>query len=223
MKIELSVNGSPVTLEVDPMRRLLDVIREDLAHTGTKEGCGEGECGACSVLLDGNLVNSCLIPVVQAEGCEVTTIEGMRESELGRIISDAFAEAHAVQCGFCSPGMMMAAMGYLGGGTDAGAASRGTGRESAATAGTTGPGSRGSDSSGTAGPDKDAGKGYPPSLAEEEIREAISGNICRCTGYDMIVDGIQLAGNRLAEAGSDDGRSPGEEAGNTGAGGGAAP
>ena len=198
MKIELSVNGKPVTLEVDPMRRLLDVIREDLVLTGTKEGCGEGECGACSVLLDGRLVNSCLIPVIQAEGCEITTIEGARESELGRTISDAFAETHAVQCGFCSPGMMMAALGYLSGGTDAGA---GSSPESAAGGGPTAQ--RGNARSG-AGQDN---PGPGPSLSEAEIRDAISGNICRCTGYDMIVDGIELAGRRLTGLDSADGES----------------
>lgn len=208
MKIELSVNGKPVTLEVEPMRRLLDVIREDLNLTGTKEGCGEGECGACSVLLDGRLVNSCLIPVIQAEGCEITTIEGARESELGRTISDAFAETHAVQCGFCSPGMMMAAMGYLGGGTDAGTSSS---PESAAV-GKTGPESAagGGSTAQTGNARSGAGQENPgarPSLSEAEIRDAISGNICRCTGYDMIVDGIELAGRRLTGLDSADGES----------------
>lgn len=209
MKIECNVNGKPTTLDVDPMRRLLDVIREDLGLTGTKEGCGEGECGACSVLLNGKLVNSCLIPVAQAEGCEITTIEAMRESELGRIVSDAFAEAHAVQCGFCSPGMMMAAMGYLAGGTDAGAAADaagagGSGPETGgperarpgAAADATGPGGSGPESGGPGGTGTTGADRQP---TEAEIREAISGNICRCTGYDMIVDGIQLAGHRLAE------------------------
>ncbi len=179
MKIEFTVNGEKRGLDLDPMQRLLDVLREDLGLTGTKEGCGEGECGACSVLLDGKLVNSCLIPVVQAAGSEITTIEGVRESDLGKIISDAFAETHAVQCGFCSPGMMMAAAAYLTGG----AGPVGTG---ATGGGPTGGGARGATA---------------PPLSEAEIREAISGNICRCTGYDMIVDGIELAGRRLSGLG----------------------
>ncbi len=169
MKIDFTVNGEKRSLDIDPMRRLLDVIREDLGLTGTKEGCGEGECGACSVLLDGKLINSCLIPIAQAAGSEVTTIEGVRESDLGRSISDAFAETHAVQCGFCTPGMMMAAAAYLTGGVEP-----------------TGGGARST---------------APPTLSEAEIREAISGNICRCTGYDMIVDGIEAAARRLSRSG----------------------
>ena len=189
MKIEFTVNGEKRGLDLDPMQRLLDVIREDLGLTGTKEGCGEGECGACSVLLDGKLVNSCLIPVVQAAGSEITTIEGVRESDLGKIISDAFAETHAVQCGFCSPGMMMAAAAYLTGG----AGPVGTGpTEGGPTEG--GP-------TGGAGPAGGARGATAPPLSEAEIREAISGNICRCTGYDMIVDGIELAGRRLSGLG----------------------
>jgi carbon-monoxide dehydrogenase small subunit len=179
MKIEFTVNGEKRNLDIDPMRRLLDVIREDLGLIGTKEGCGEGECGACSVLLDGKLVNSCLIPIAQAVGTEVTTIEGVRESDLGKTISEAFAETHAVQCGFCSPGMMMAAAAYLTGG-----------------AGPVGSGPAGGRPTG-AGP-----TGAPRAAGSEtEIREAISGNICRCTGYDMIVDGIELAGQRLSGLG----------------------
>ena len=161
MRVEFTVNDSPVTVGVDPMRRLLDVLREDLGLTGTKEGCGEGECGACSVLFDGDLVNSCLVPVAQVAGAEVTTIEGVRESALGETVTASFAETHAVQCGFCTPGMAMATVALL--------------RQN----------------------------GSP---SEDDARRAISGNICRCTGYDMIVDGILEAARRVAG----DGR--GEEA-----------
>jgi aerobic carbon-monoxide dehydrogenase small subunit len=188
MKIDCKVNGRPQTIEGDPMRRLLDVLREELGLTGTKEGCGEGECGACTVLLDGKLVNSCLIPIAQAAGSEITTIEEVRESDLGKTISDAFAETHAVQCGFCSPGMVMAAAAYLTGG----ARPRGLYTPNAAGSGAAGVGPT---SGGLAGEGSPAGG---PSLSEAEIREAISGNICRCTGYDMIVDGIELAGRRLS-------------------------
>jgi aerobic carbon-monoxide dehydrogenase small subunit len=145
MVIECVVNRKPVKVDVHPMRRLLDMLREDLGVWGTKEGCGEGECGACSVLLDGKLVNSCLVPVAQAQGAEILTIEGIRETDAGRILTETFARVHAVQCGFCTPGMVMAATALL--------------RRN-------------------------------PTPDEGEIRQALSGNICRCTGYDLIIDGI---------------------------------
>lgn len=154
MLIECTVNGKPVELDVHPMRRLVDLLRDDLGMPGTKEGCGEGECGACGVLMDGRLVNSCLVPAAQVRGCEILTIEGVRETEAGRIIAETFARVHAVQCGFCTPGMVMAALSLL--------------RRN-------------------------------PSPDEGEIRQSLSGNICRCTGYDLIIDGIQEA----AKAASD--------------------
>jgi len=143
------VNGGPVEVDVPGMRRLLDVLREDLGLTGTKEGCGEGECGACAVLLDGQLVDACLVPVCQADGGIVRTVEGLARRAAGDASLDdlqaAFLEAGAAQCGICTPGMLMAARAYL----DAGG-----------------------------GPDEDG------------IREAIAGNLCRCTGYTKIVDAI---------------------------------
>ena len=149
------VNGDPVEVEAPGMRRLLDVLREDLALTGTKEGCGEGECGACTVLLDGVVVDSCLVPVCQVDGADVRTVEGLAEPALGpggtlRLdpLQAAFLEAGGAQCGICTPGMLMAARAYL----DAGG-----------------------------GPD------------EAAIREAIAGNLCRCTGYTKIIDAIALA------------------------------
>lgn len=149
------VNGEPVAVEVPGMRRLLDVLREDLGLTGTKEGCGEGECGACSVLLDGQVVDSCLVPICQADGSVVRTVEGLAPRAAGAAagraldpLQQAFLQAGGAQCGICTPGILMAATAYL----DAGG-----------------------------GPD------------ERAIREAIAGNLCRCTGYTKIVDAIALA------------------------------
>ena len=109
----LLVNGAQHELETHPMRRLLDVLRVDLSLTGTKEGCGEGECGACSVFVDGKLVNSCLIPVLDVDGCEVVTIEGVSQIKL-QPLQKAFLEAGAAQCGICTPGMLMASLELLG-------------------------------------------------------------------------------------------------------------
>ncbi len=112
-QISLTVNGHPRTISVWPMARLLDVIREDLGLTGTKEGCGEGECGACSILLDGRLTNSCLVPALQADGGEITTIEGIACGEELHPIQKAFVECGGAQCGICTPGMIMAAVSLL--------------------------------------------------------------------------------------------------------------
>ena len=150
-EIKFILNGKEVSVEADPLKRLLDVLREDNKMTGVKEGCGEGECGACAVLKDGVLVNSCMIPLGAAEGSEIVTPEGIRETEKGKCIIDAFGDAGAVQCGFCTPGMMMATEARL------------TLNEK-------------------------------PSVPE--IREALSGNLCRCTGYDLIVKGVQIASER---------------------------
>jgi aerobic-type carbon monoxide dehydrogenase small subunit (CoxS/CutS family) len=152
MKIDFTLNGEAAAVETEPTSRLLDILREDLGLKGPKEGCGEGECGACSVLLDGLLVNSCLIPMAQVEGAEVVTIDWLKSTEAGKLITESFAAAHSVQCGFCTPGMVMAVWSLLK---------------------------------------------QNPEPDEAEIRHGISGNICRCTGYDMIVDGVQLA---VAEA-----------------------
>jgi carbon-monoxide dehydrogenase small subunit len=108
-EIRLKVNGAERRISVPPMKRLLDVLREDLGLTGTKEGCGEGECGSCSVLLDGMLVNSCLVPVLQANGCEVLTVEGLATNGKLADIQRKFLELGGTQCGICTPGMMMAA------------------------------------------------------------------------------------------------------------------
>jgi aerobic carbon-monoxide dehydrogenase small subunit len=153
--VRFLVNGEPTELEVPGMRRLLDVLREDLGLTGTKEGCGEGECGACTVLLDGAVVDACLVPICQVDGSIVRTVEGLARAshapgepaELDEL-QRAFLELGGAQCGICTPGMLMAARAYLdaGGGADEGA-----------------------------------------------IREAIAGNLCRCTGYTKIVESIAAA------------------------------
>jgi len=150
-EIKMTVNGTVRIIDTDPLVRLLDVLREDLGLTGVKEGCGEGECGACSVLKDGLLVNSCMVPVGTCDGAEIVTPEGLRETDRGKVIVDSYEEAGAVQCGFCTPGMMMATEALLS---------------------------------------------RNPSPSEEEVREALAGNLCRCTGYDMIVDGVLRAAER---------------------------
>jgi len=108
--ITFTVNGSPETVTAHPLSRLLDVVRQQLHLTGTKEGCGEGECGACAMLLDGELVNSCLVPVLQAEGRSVTTIEGVAEGERLHAVQEAFIAHGGAQCGICTPGMILAAI-----------------------------------------------------------------------------------------------------------------
>ena len=128
MRIRLLVNGTPAEVDVPGMRRLLDVLREDLGLTGTKEGCGEGECGACSVILDGQVVDACLVPASQADGSTVRTVEGLARSAGGRAPDDrgldplqrAFLETGGAQCGICTPVMLMAARAYLdaGGGPE---------------------------------------------------------------------------------------------------------
>ncbi len=151
MKIELTVNGVLRSIEVDPMTRLLDILRDELRLTGTKEGCGEGECGACSVLMNGQLVTSCLIPAIQAAGSSVTTIEGIGTAENPSDLQTAFHEEGAIHCGFCTPGMVIASHNLLE-------------------------------------------KNHNPDL--ETVRRELSGNICRCTGYEKIYNAV----NRAAEA-----------------------
>jgi aerobic carbon-monoxide dehydrogenase small subunit len=111
--VTLTANGQKQAVEVYPMARLLDVLRTDLALTGTKEGCGEGECGACSVFLNGELVNSCLVPILQADGAEVVTIEGIAKDEQWRTLQQAFVSCNGSQCGICTPGMILAAVNLL--------------------------------------------------------------------------------------------------------------
>ncbi|HWH23690.1 MAG TPA: (2Fe-2S)-binding protein [Candidatus Limnocylindria bacterium] len=148
MSYHLTVNGELVELHVPGMRRLLDALREDLGLIGTKEGCGEGECGACSVIVDGQVVDACLVPVCQVAGSDVRTVEGLAPAGDLSALQRAFLETGGAQCGICTPGMLMAAQAYL-----------------------------------------DAGGGP----ADEDIREAIAGNLCRCTGYTKIIDAVALA------------------------------
>jgi len=113
IEIDCTVNGERATLHAYPMARLLDVLREELRLTGTKEGCGEGECGACTVLVDGEMVNSCLVPVAQVAGAEVKTIEGVADGERLHAVQQAFVECGGAQCGICTPGMVIAAVSLL--------------------------------------------------------------------------------------------------------------
>ena len=151
MSFAFVVNGERAEVHVAGSRRLLDVLREDLGLTGTKEGCGEGECGACSVLLDGAVVDACLVPVSQARGASVVTVEGLAENGTLGILQQAFLETGGAQCGICTPGMLIAGEAFLASGEE-------------------------------------------PS--EERIREAIAGNLCRCTGYTKIIEAIALAAER---------------------------
>ncbi len=152
--LNFRLNGKDVSIEVDPGRRMLDVLREDLGLTGTKEGCAVGECGACTVVLNGEAVASCLVLAGQMDGAEIYTIEGMSETQIGRILQDCFVEGDAVQCGFCTPGFIMSAYALLK---------------------------------------------KNPHPTREQIREAVAGNVCRCTGYVPIVSAIEKAGEKLPD------------------------
>jgi len=145
LKIELTVNNNQITHSIPTHLRLLDFLRNELNLTGAKEVCAEGECGACTVIMDGKIVNSCFVLAVEANGSEITTIEGIgKENELSEL-QQAFVDYHSVQCGYCIPGMILAGEQLL----------------------------------------KDN-----PSASEKEIKEGISGNICRCTGYTKIIDAV---------------------------------
>jgi carbon-monoxide dehydrogenase small subunit len=152
--ITLVVNGKPVTVRAFPMERLLDVLRVQIGLTGTKEGCGEGECGSCSVLVDGALVNSCLIPVLQASGTHITTIEGLATDRRLHALQQAFLDFGGAQCGICTPGMILASIHLLS-------------------------------------------KNPQPTGAD--IREGLSGNLCRCTGYMQIFDAVADAALRCRQ------------------------
>jgi carbon-monoxide dehydrogenase small subunit len=143
------LNGNPVEVEIEPHLTLLQLLREKLELTGTKEGCGMGECGACTVILDGKTINSCIFPALEVDGRNVTTIEGLNDAQ-GNLhpIQKAFIEYGAIQCGFCTPGMVLSAKAFL---------------------------------------DEN------PNPKEEEIRNGIAGNLCRCTGYLQIIQAIKAA------------------------------
>jgi len=152
--IDFIVNGREYSIDVEPDMRLIDILRNKLGFIGVKEGCGEGECGACTVIMDGEAVNSCLVMAVQARGKEIITIEGLEKNGELDPLQKAFMENGAVQCGYCTPGMIMSAKALLL---------------------------------------------KNPNPTEEEIREAIAGNICRCTGYNNIVKAVKMASNNLSE------------------------
>ncbi len=146
--IQFTLNSEPYELLVDPSKLLIDVIRDDLELTGTKRGCGTGDCGACTILLDGQPVNSCLMLAMDANGRNITTIEGLAQGGKLHPLQEAFIEKGAVQCGYCTPGMLLTAKAFL---------------------------------------DEN------PKPTEMQIREAISGNLCRCTGYVKIIEAIMAA------------------------------
>ncbi|HEY3313833.1 MAG TPA: (2Fe-2S)-binding protein [Bacillota bacterium] len=152
--IHVKVNGQDRSLEIPTGMTLLQMVREVLHLTGTKEGCGSGDCGACTVLLDGRPVNSCLVLAVEADGHSITTIEGLAGSDL-HPVQRAFLHNGAIQCGFCSPGMMMTATALLA---------------------------------------------ENPNPSEDEVRAALAGNLCRCTGYAKIVQAVLEAGREMAAA-----------------------
>ena len=153
--IELVVNGKDFSAEIEPNTRLLDVLRDELGLTGTKEGCGVGECGACAVIMNGLKVNSCMVLAAQADGAEILTVEGL-EGPDGSMhpLQEAFIEAGAVQCGFCTPGMIISGYDLLT---------------------------------------------KNPSPTRDDVKMAISGNLCRCTGYKQIVDAVELAAEKMKE------------------------
>lgn len=151
MEVSMTINGKEYRRDIDPLLRLIDFLRDELKLKGTKEGCGEGECGACTVIMNGETVNSCLVLAAAANGSEIVTIEGVSGDKI-HPIQQAFIEVGAVQCGYCIPGMVLSAKAML---------------------------------------DKNL------EVTEEDIREGISGNLCRCTGYNKIVDGIKLAQSKL--------------------------
>jgi carbon-monoxide dehydrogenase small subunit len=145
ISVTCRVNGADTTLQGHPMGRLLDALRTQLQLTGIKEGCGEGECGACSILLDGRLVNSCLVPLLQADGSVIVTIEGVAQGDRLHAVQEAFILSGGAQCGICTPGMILAAVNLLE---------------------------------------------RTPNPGEREVREALAGNLCRCTGYVRIFEAV---------------------------------
>lgn len=158
INIEVDINGKDYKLEVEDDLRLIDLLRDKLQLTGTKEGCGEGECGACTVILEGKTVNSCLLLATQIHGKRIITIEGLGDENNLHPIQKAFLEKGAVQCGYCIPGMVLSAKALL---------------------------------------DKNS------KPIREEIRESISGNLCRCTGYEKIIDSIERASELIQKEGSE--------------------
>lgn len=152
IKVSINVNGINYTKDIDPSIRLIDFLRDDLKLKGTKEGCGEGECGACTVIVNGKAINSCLMLASSADGKNVITIEGVSDKDKLHPIQEAFMEVGAIQCGYCTPGMILSAKALLD---------------------------------------------EKPNASEEEIKVALSGNLCRCTGYKKIIQAVMLAQDKL--------------------------
>jgi aerobic-type carbon monoxide dehydrogenase small subunit (CoxS/CutS family) len=152
-KLSFTLNGVPIYVEVDPQERLIDLLRNRLGLTGTKEGCGEGECGACTILVNAKPVNSCLMLSIQVQGQEVLTIEGIGSRQKPHPVQRAFVEVGAVQCGYCTPGMILAAVALLQ---------------------------------------------ANPRPNRKEIRQAMSGNLCRCTGYENIILAVEQAAREVS-------------------------
>ncbi|MCK5388818.1 MAG: (2Fe-2S)-binding protein [Candidatus Izimaplasma sp.] len=150
-KIKFNLNNKEVEIEESPTARLLDILREDFNFTGVKEGCGEGECGACAVLINDQIVNSCIVPLGTVQGKKVVTIEGFSKTKKHEILSDSFEEEGAVQCGYCTPGMLIASESLLN---------------------------------------------KNPHPTGEEIKIGLSGNLCRCTGYNMIIKAVKSAAKK---------------------------
>lgn len=153
-KVTMVINGRITTIKTSPSRTLLKVLREDLGLTGTKDGCSHGDCGACIVVMNGMAVNSCLILAPQAEGAEILTVEGLEENGSLHVLQRCFIEAGAIQCGYCTPGMLMSSYALLN-------------------------------------------TNHDPTISE--IQTAISGNLCRCTGYQQIIDAIKLAASQMQQ------------------------
>jgi len=155
MDIRCRINNEDVRVDGYPMERLLDVLRHQLRLTGTKEGCGEGECGACAVMMDGQLVNSCLVPLAHASGASITTIEGVADGDRLHAVQEAFIAHGGSQCGICTPGMVLAAISLID---------------------------------------------RTPNPTLDQIRTALAGNLCRCTGYMRIFEAVVRACGETAEA-----------------------
>jgi carbon-monoxide dehydrogenase small subunit len=154
IEIRMKVNGKEQTLVTSPYRKLLEVLREDLELTGTKDGCSQGDCGACLVIMDGVVVNSCLVLAPQADGAEIITVEGLSENDELSKLQRAFSERWGFQCGFCTPGVLISSFALL--------------QEN-------------------------------PDPSEDEIKKALAGNLCRCTGYKPILDSVELAAEMIKE------------------------
>lgn len=154
--INFTLNSKPITLEIEPNVRLIDLLRDEFDLTGVKEGCGQGECGACTIIMDNKAINSCLVIAGQLEGADIVTIEGLGSKEQDDPIQQAFVNEGAIQCGYCTPGMIMSAKGFLS---------------------------------------------NVPKPTRDQIRKALSGNICRCTGYTKIIQAVEVAAKMQTEKG----------------------